>query len=102
MTRLELLHQYYQEDPNDPFNLYALAIEYQKDNPEKAQLYFEQLMKDHEDYLPQYYTLGKFYADNGHTDLAIQTIEKGIEKAKEQNETKTHRELKSALDELMF
>jgi lipoprotein NlpI len=30
MTRLEQLHQFLQEDPADPFNLYALAIEYQK------------------------------------------------------------------------
>jgi tetratricopeptide (TPR) repeat protein len=102
MTRLEQLHQFFQEDPTDPFNLYALAIEYQKHNAAKAQQYFEQLMNEHENYLPVYYTLGKFYADTGDTDHAIQTFEKGIEKAKAQNETKTHRELKSALDELMY
>ena len=102
MTRLEQLHQFLHEDPHDPFNLYALAVEYQKHDSSQALQYFERLTREHEDYLPVYYTLGKFYADLGNTESAIAAFEKGIEKAREQNEVKTQRELRSALDELMF
>src|SRR5688572_14876349 len=102
MTRLEQLHKFLEEDPTDPFNVYALALEYQKHDTLKALGWFEQLVREHEDYLPVYYTLGKFYIDEGQNDLAMKVFEKGIEKAREQNNAKTLRELSTALDELMF
>jgi tetratricopeptide (TPR) repeat protein len=102
MTRLEQLHQFLEEDPTDPFNLYALALEYQKHDVAHAQRYFEQLVREHENYLPVYYTLGKLYAGEGQTELAMKVLEKGIVKAREQQEGKTLRELRTALDELMF
>jgi tetratricopeptide (TPR) repeat protein len=102
MTRLEQLHQFLNDDPADPFNLYALAIEYQKHDLREALRYFEQLVREHENYLPVYYTLGKLYVTTGQTELAMKVFEKGISKAREQNEPKTLRELRSFLDELMF
>lgn len=102
MTRLEQLHQFLNEDPQDPFNIYALAVEYQKHDSSQALRYFEQLTREHENYLPVYYMLGKFYANQGNTESAIAVFEKGIEKAREQKDVKTQRELRSALDELMF
>lgn len=55
--RIKLLEQYVEDDPNDPFNLYALALEYQKQNPAKAGKLFELLLAKHPDYLPTYYSL---------------------------------------------
>jgi tetratricopeptide (TPR) repeat protein len=102
MTRLEQLHKFLEEDPADPFNLYALALEYQKHDAPKALAYFEQLVREHESYLPVYYTLAKFYVEEEEAELAIKVFQKGIEKASEQNNAKTLRELRTALDELMF
>lgn len=101
-TRLDILLKFYDDDPNDPFNIYALAIEYQKTDPAKARQYFETLLNEHEQYVPTYYHAAKLYQDLGEVERAISTYEKGIEVAKAQNETKAARELKSAYDELMF
>lgn len=101
-TRLDILLKFYDDDPNDPFNIYALAIEYQKSDLVKARAYFEKLLSEHPHYVPTYYHAAKLFQDIGEVDRAISTYEKGIEVAKSQNDTKAARELKSAYDELMF
>ncbi|HEY0744355.1 MAG TPA: tetratricopeptide repeat protein [Chryseosolibacter sp.] len=101
-TRLDILLKFYDDDPNDPFNIYALAIEYQKSDLPKARQYFEKLLNEYPHYIPTYYHAAKLYQETGDTDRAINTYEKGIEVAKSQNDTKAARELKSAYDELMF
>jgi tetratricopeptide (TPR) repeat protein len=101
-TRLDTLVQFYKEDPSDPFNLYALAIEYQKTDTAKSLEYFNILLSDHELYVPTYYHAAKLYQESGNAEKAIIIYEKGIAVAKSQNDLKTARELKSALDELTF
>ena len=44
-TRLDTLLQFYHDDPNDPFNSYALAIEFLKSDIAKAKHYFEKTIK---------------------------------------------------------
>jgi tetratricopeptide (TPR) repeat protein len=102
MTRLEQLHQFLEDDPTDPFNIYALAIEYQKTDSAEALKLFERILHDYPNYLPVYYTLGKFYESIGNVSLASATFEAGITKAREQHEAKAQRELQSALNLLMF
>ncbi len=102
LTRLEHLQKFYQDDPNDPFNIYALAIEYQNIDTDKALEYFKGLLEWHSQYLPTYYTIGKLYEQIKEYDKAILAYEHGIELAKEQNETKALRELNSALSNLKF
>lgn len=102
MTRLEQLQQFLKDDPNDPFNLYALALEYLKSDPKEAHRLFDELLAHHDDYLPSYYTAGKFFASDGLIDKATKTFEHGIAKAREQQQMKTIRELQSALNELLF
>lgn len=101
-TRLDILLKFYDDDPSDPFNIYALAIEYQKSDLPKARQYFEKLLNEHPHYVPTYYHAAKLYQETGDTDRAINTYEKGMEVAKSQNDSKAARELKSAYDELMF
>jgi lipoprotein NlpI len=101
-TRLDILLQFYNDDPNDPFNSYALAIEYLKSDFTKAQHYFEKLLSEHEYYVPTYYHAAKLYQDLGEVDKAMSVYEKGIAVAKSQNDTKAAKELKSAYDEMMF
>ena len=101
---LEKLLAFYEEDPTDPFNLYALALEYTKHNRPRAQVLFQQLLREHPTYLPTYYHAAQLFAELEATDLAQDTYERGIALAQQQNNTKTQQELsrayRSFLDEL--
>ena len=101
-SRLDQLELFYKEDPNDPFNIYALANEYKSVDHGKAQKYFEILLQNHSNYIATYYHLAHLYIDLGKEDLAKETFEKGIEIAIENHETFALRELKSAYDEFMM
>ena len=101
-TRLSQLLEFYRDDPDDPFNVYALAIEYQKSDAVKAKEFFDILITHHEHYIPTYYHAAKLYQDLGEKDYAIGLYEKGIAEAKEKNDLKALRELQSAYQELLF
>lgn len=100
--RIEQLKKYYEEDPHDPFNLYALALEYLQSDPGISQSFFEELLQAHQDYLPTYYHAARLYQDLGLREKAITTYARGISLARKLNDHKAVRELQSAYDELMF
>lgn len=102
MTRLEQLQQYYDEDPNDPFNIYGLALEVSKSDPLKAADLFERILAQHPTYVPAYYQAAKVYELLEKNDRAIQIYRQGIDHSKKQNEFKALRELQSALDGLIY
>ena len=102
LSRLEQLQKFLDEDPDDPFNWYALALEYQKTDRLKALDIYEKLLKDNPTYIPTYYQAADLYQVNGKTKVAIETYEVGIKQALLQNDRKAAGELQSALDELMF
>ena len=98
MDRLARLHEFLDEDPDDPFTRFALAQEYLKqDKTETALSYFEDLVADHPDYVGTYYHLGKLYERLGRTDEAIAIYEQGINVAQEQRDQKNMSELQDAL-----
>ena len=101
-NRIEQLQKFYEEDPNDPFNLYALATEHLSTEPLKSLALFEKLLDEHSAYLPTYYHAAKLYQDLGEKERAIAVYEDGMLLARKLNELKTLRELQSAYDELMF
>ena len=100
--RLKLLQEYLKSDPNDPFNLYAIATEYRNEAPQKALEYFEQLLTQHPDYLPTYYHAANLYAELGKDSSAEEIYNKGIALAKLQGNSLALRELQNALDEFLF
>lgn len=100
-NRLNLLQQFLEEDPHDPFNIYALALEYQKIDINKSKELFDRLLKEHEHYIPSYYHAGNLYLNLNLVEEAKQILEKGILKAKQQNELKAMREMQSVYDELV-
>lgn len=102
MSRLEQLLQFHLEDPSDPFILYGLALEYLKSDESTGEEYFDKLLRDFPDYLPTYYHAAKLKATIGKWDEAIAIYEKGIQLAISQQDKATHRELKSAYEELLF
>lgn len=102
-SRLEQLQQFLKEDPKDPFNLYALALEYFRlAEVDEARRYFELLLKEHASYLPTYYHAAKLYETLDMANEALRVLEAGIELARAQHQDKTLRELKSYYDELEF
>jgi tetratricopeptide (TPR) repeat protein len=102
MNRLEQLRQFAEDDPNDPFNLYALALECLKSNGDEAEKLFNKLLLEHESYLATYYQAALLQEQKGHRNAALQILEKGIGLAKQQNESKTQRELQGVYDELSW
>lgn len=102
MTRLEQLQQFLQEDPNDPFNLYSLALEYLKTDAKETARLFELLVAQHPSYLPTYYHFGKLCQDLGNREKALDILSRGIDVARAQNAHKALRELQSAHQEILF
>jgi len=100
-TRIELLKQYIIEEPNEPFNIYALANEYITEEPQTALKYFEQLLANYPEYLGTYYQAGKLFAAFGQVNNARAIFESGISLALKQTNLKTMNELKGALNELL-
>ncbi len=100
--RLKLLEEYLKNDPNDPFNLYAIATEYRSSSPEKALQYYHDLLTRHADYLPTYYQAATLLADMDKTTEAEEIFKQGINLAIAQNNALTLRELRSAYNELLF
>lgn len=94
-NRLQKLQDYYKSDPNDPFIIYALALEYEKVDLAKAIELYETLLEKFPEYLPTYYQVAHIYWDQ-ENEKARDVFLKGIEVAEKQNETKTLNELKSA------
>ena len=74
--RLNQLLVFLKEDPNDPFTMYAIALEYHSFSPDKALEYYELLLDKHADYLATYYHAAKIYADLGKSYKAEHVFKK--------------------------
>lgn len=94
--RVQQLIRFVQEEPGDPFNVYALAMEFIAEQPQQARTYFDQLLSEHPDYLPTYYHAADLYAQADERDRAAELYEKGIALARAQNNPKTLLELQRA------
>ena len=44
--RLKILLEYLADEPNEPFNIYAVAMEYLNKDNEEALFYLEKLLKE--------------------------------------------------------
>lgn len=99
-ARINMLKQYLQDEPTEPFYPYALALEYQQTNPDKARELFDLLLAQHPDYLPTYYMAGTFYLEMD-TRKAREIFEQGLALSKQQRNTSTQREIEAVLDNLV-
>src|SRR3954469_22766620 len=102
MNRLEELKQFAQEEPSDPFNLYALALEYLKSNQQEARRIFKMLLETNPGYLPTYYPYAQLLAEMKEPALAEKVFQAGIHVAKDTNDLKTMRELQAAYNDWRY
>ena len=96
LDRLKELLHYAETEPQNPFNYYALALEYQNQDKEKASFYFNKLLKEHKSYLPTYYHAALFFSQQNDPDKAKQLFEEGIALATVQNNQHAKKELNNA------
>src|SRR5690606_24202390 len=95
--RIQQLTEFLNDNPADPFLLYALATEYAKiGQTSEALRYYNLLQTDHPDYVGTYYHLGKLYDALGQKDDAIATYRRGMEIAQQKNDRHAFSELQAA------
>lgn len=101
-SRLEKLLQFMEKEPDEPFNIYAVATEYRNSNITQSKKYFDLLLNHHPDYLPTYYHAALLYQELEEIQKAKDIYEKGIALARSQNNPLALRELQSAYNEMLF
>ena len=101
-SRIDLLEKYMKEEPNEPFNYYALANEYLAIDAAKALKFFQQCKEKFPEYLPTYYQLAKLLEEFEREEEALAVYQLGIDLAKIQGEHKTLAELNTAHQNLLF
>lgn len=99
--RLAHLEKLVHNGTSDPFVLYALALEYQKEGRSEACLgLFDRVMAEHPDYLPSYLMAGMALSKQGQRPKAKEVFEKGILKAQAAGDAHTEGEIQDALAEI--
>lgn len=99
--RLQGLLSFLNDTPDDPFTLYAIALEYRGLNDhENAEKYFQEILLKDENYLPVYMQYGRFKEEIGDIPKAKELYKIGIIKAKEAGDNHAASEMQEFLDEL--
>lgn len=97
-TRLDQILKMLETHPNDPFLLYASALEYEKlEQFERAIAILERLIIDQPDYLPTYFKTGQLHELVANTERSIELYKEGKRLARIQKDYKTEGELSEAL-----
>lgn len=99
--RLAHLNQMLTADPEDPFLLYAIALEYMNgERLEEARTGFKSLMDRHPSYVATYYQYAIVLVKSGELEEAEKVLATGIELARKAGEMKTANELAMLLEDL--
>lgn len=100
--RIKLLKQYIEKEPDNPFNKYALAMEYYDSLPEESISLLESLLQMHSEYLPTYFKAANLFWELEQMDKADEVFRKGIELANQQQDLKALQELKASYQNFEF
>ncbi len=99
--RLEGLLEFYKKDPNDPFTLYGLALEYMSDQQfDAAEKYFRQLLDSEPDYVPGYLQYAQLKEKQDKINEAKELYIRGIETANKTGDNKSAKEMEDFLSDL--
>lgn len=99
--RLEGLLGFYEKDPNDPFVLYGLALEYMSENQyQEADSFFMKLLEQNPDYVAGYLQYAMLKEKENKIDEAKELYSKGIIAARKAGDNKSANEMEDFLNEL--
>ena len=97
-NRLEILQQMVQQDPNNTFARYGLAMEYANGKQlDQAIHEFRLLLERDPNYAAAYFHGGQALADSGDFEAARELYEKGIEVTTRKGDGHTRAEIEAAL-----
>jgi len=100
-SRLEALRRFLEEDPNDSFTRYALAMEYVSMNDiASATHQLQMLLGEDPEYVPAYHQLGIIFSRSKRRAESKKLFLDGIEAATRTGDTHARQEMQEALDEL--
>ena len=102
MNRIEILKGFLEDNPNDSFSRYALALEYAKlSQNDDAVRELETVQTRDPAYVATYFQLGQLYQKVGRTHDAEKTFRTGITVAAKAGDEHTRSELEGALEALI-
>jgi tetratricopeptide (TPR) repeat protein len=100
-SRLETLLQFLENDPDDSFTRYAVALEYiSMGNKGQGIGYLKDLIDRDPGYVASYQQLGSLYAEIDRQEDACEVLIRGIEIARQLGELHAAQEMQDVLDEL--
>lgn len=95
-SRLSQLLEFLQNDPNDAFTLYAIAMEYGNYDSDMALEYYGKLLRDHPNYVATYYHAAKLYVDLGRRKEAEEIFKDGLAISLKTGKSHAYNELQRA------
>ncbi|HVY73508.1 MAG TPA: hypothetical protein VG890_01690 [Puia sp.] len=102
MDRIEILKEWLNQSPGDPFLCHALALEYiKKGDDEEAKKLFVEILTREPDYIGSYYHLAGLLERMGDREGALSWFEKGMKAAKRMNDLHAFTELCTAYENLI-
>ena len=97
-TRLEELQMMLLDDPNDLFLGYAIGLElFKMGSVDEAVETIKNLTVLHPDYIPAYFRLGQWYAEQDKMMEAKKVLNQALELSKQQNDSKAGQEIRELL-----
>ena|SRR5215510_9623540 len=100
-NRLQLLTEFLQQNPSDPFARYGLAMEYSKaGQTEQALAEFNKLLELHPDYTNGYFMAAQTLERAARTAEAKKMLEEGVEAARRTGNQHALAEMSGMLEEL--
>lgn len=100
--RINQLLEWLENEPDDTFNLYALAMEYKEEMPEKAVEYLEKVRQVEPTYTAIYYHLAALYSGLKNKEKAEETYKIGIQICREQKAQHALAELQNAYQNFLY
>jgi hypothetical protein len=102
LERIELLKGYCKEEPENPFNFYALALENRESDKPAAIELFDFVLCNFPNYLPVYFPAAHFFYEEDNLQKAKNIFEIGIELAQTLQDEKAKKELTNAYQNFLF
>jgi Tfp pilus assembly protein PilF len=96
--RMRQLEQMLQRQPDDPFLLYGMAMEFKKaDQPRQALDYFDRVLRRDPNYCYAYYQRAQVHESLGDVDAAKRSLREGVEAADRAGDGHARQEIEAAL-----